>query len=625
MKEVILHVGLHKTGTTSIQDTLYKRENYEVFKENGIRFIEKLDPNNGFGIYSAFSKHPENFHVNLSKGLSMAEIDEYNSFVKQEIINELNKDDRLLISGEDIIALDYDELDNFRKFVEECTEHEIKWNVIMYLRNPVQFLSSWYQQMVQLGVPVVYKNNFDRDIERYYAIPERVVTIFGKHNVTVYEFEKSLDNRHGLTGKFFERLNIDIDKINYIRVNERLSQEATNIAIFMNDKQPLIIDGKVSENRHRFDVVPLFKIKGSKFSLGKNQLYKNLESMHNDFIWIRDNLGIDYTKEKEKLEDIEASAYSVDEISVLESYMQCTDFVKESMLEYYAEKNPRLQEYLIKVQQIDFEFKNHLRKKDNDFSELNDRFDDYKNLTNESISVNNLDRLFIRIKNFDLKNAKIEEFNRSFGEIQHLMHDLYQVKYNSDFEPADFYRELALSIETTGNINLALKYMKYAKLLRNEGSYINEKIDEYKHKLENYTNNDLMQDSDELERVIEDKKRFVENLECALNEQINNSKELEQLIVEKTKYVNELVRLVDEKAGYTKEEIEFYANLYKTLSSITSFEFFKVLMFMIKGLIKFDAKYYKQEFGHIHWMVQTNPRKHFLSTGYPNKVKVKKD
>lgn len=67
-KKIYIHVGFHKTGTSSIQDTCakYRNEllerNYDYLK---ISYANKEINNHGIAIESIFSNKPELFYYNI--------------------------------------------------------------------------------------------------------------------------------------------------------------------------------------------------------------------------------------------------------------------------------------------------------------------------------------------------------------------------------------------------------------------------------------------------------------------------------------------------------------------------------------------------------------------------------
>ena len=72
IKEIILHVGLHKTATASIQRTLYLND--ELLKKKDYLYPKCWPYNHSIPIYSAFCDHPENYHINIKKKYSKEDI-----------------------------------------------------------------------------------------------------------------------------------------------------------------------------------------------------------------------------------------------------------------------------------------------------------------------------------------------------------------------------------------------------------------------------------------------------------------------------------------------------------------------------------------------------------------------
>src|SRR3989304_5866607 len=76
VSEIILHVGLHKTGTSSIQETLFLNENNKILKNHGFLYPKNWVPNHSIPVYSAFCDNPEKYHANIKLGYNLSEIEE---------------------------------------------------------------------------------------------------------------------------------------------------------------------------------------------------------------------------------------------------------------------------------------------------------------------------------------------------------------------------------------------------------------------------------------------------------------------------------------------------------------------------------------------------------------------
>lgn len=69
-KIIYIHMGLHKTGTTTLQTLLSC--NKEILRKQGFCYpISSLFTiNQSIPIYSAFCNSPENYHINIRQKLS---------------------------------------------------------------------------------------------------------------------------------------------------------------------------------------------------------------------------------------------------------------------------------------------------------------------------------------------------------------------------------------------------------------------------------------------------------------------------------------------------------------------------------------------------------------------------
>src|SRR6056297_3417471 len=116
-KTIILHVGVTKTGSTSIQKTLFDEKNRELLAKKGYLFPKCWGSNHWPQMLSAFSSNPETLKLNIIAGFTKEEITEYNyrnlNQLQKEIYNTNFK--HLLLSGEMISSMKKKELKNMRK------------------------------------------------------------------------------------------------------------------------------------------------------------------------------------------------------------------------------------------------------------------------------------------------------------------------------------------------------------------------------------------------------------------------------------------------------------------------------------------------------------------------------
>src|SRR5688500_5651714 len=69
MRDILIHCGVHKTGTSSIQRAL--AANRTKLLEAGVLYPSFRS--NHFELYSAFCEDPLDYHVNKSRGITSAQ------------------------------------------------------------------------------------------------------------------------------------------------------------------------------------------------------------------------------------------------------------------------------------------------------------------------------------------------------------------------------------------------------------------------------------------------------------------------------------------------------------------------------------------------------------------------
>src|SRR6056297_768733 len=152
MREVILHIGMHKAGTTSIQDSLSKIDS------NGFRTIRFAEKNHSIPIYTIFSEKRLSYHVWKNKGYNESQIIEkkaaYEKILEEEIRDE--SVDCFILSGEDMSILTENEQINLCEFFKE---RNLRVRVIYVIREPFSFAASLNQQIAQSGTRALVKLN----------------------------------------------------------------------------------------------------------------------------------------------------------------------------------------------------------------------------------------------------------------------------------------------------------------------------------------------------------------------------------------------------------------------------------------------------------------------------------
>jgi len=190
-KTLILHIGTHKTGTSSIQYSLLRNSN--LLQKNSIRYV------------------PLHRYRNILKDLAQEQIDlkKFQKFACDPLSALLLSAERL--SGNLATYNDnlFQELINLKKISEHF---DFKLKVMCYLRKQDSYLESAYMQHLKWG----YKDTFSKFLEAkensqdWLMFYESLRSIFDENNLVVKPFEKKFLYQNDVVADFWKELGIDL-------------------------------------------------------------------------------------------------------------------------------------------------------------------------------------------------------------------------------------------------------------------------------------------------------------------------------------------------------------------------------------------------------------------------------
>lgn len=272
MSTVILHVGTHKTGSTSIQKTL-GHFRAQLLQEG----VSLYEGTNHTDFYRAFTDVPESFHQYYRGWRKKLRRDKVRGKIKKYFAE--SKCSQHLITAEDLSLLSRDSLSEMRRFLmEECGCSNV--HAVCVIREPLEYLNSSLQQFIKPGMTSLHDflfNDFANYrlqgcpdfhggmqnilMQLYFPIPERLISAFGAEHVTFHRFDSAV--RHGLTRTLLESVLLGkaMGWLKELRYNESMSHEACLLLGEYNDRNPLFtVDYRLNKRRNREKcVVPLLR------------------------------------------------------------------------------------------------------------------------------------------------------------------------------------------------------------------------------------------------------------------------------------------------------------------------------------------------------------------------------
>ncbi|MBN0987275.1 hypothetical protein [Amphritea pacifica] len=144
MRKCILHIGMHKTGSSTIQDYL---QTHRTQLGEGVVYAD-LGPANHSGAFQyAFLDNPHGQGMIARKNFSKEKVDKLVESFKSKIISALEADyNTLIFSGEGILNLSESNLFTLKKLISLYVDEII---VVAYVRPVISYMTSAFQQMLK--------------------------------------------------------------------------------------------------------------------------------------------------------------------------------------------------------------------------------------------------------------------------------------------------------------------------------------------------------------------------------------------------------------------------------------------------------------------------------------------
>ena len=257
MAKLYLHIGLHKTASSSFQlscasnqaELLRQKIAYPLFACAGTS--QKEIENHSIPLFSLYTQDPSQYPINLRWQVPNLEVT--NESYQEQLRHALNQKNDLLLSGEDIASLEPDELSHLRNDLEASGRELV---VFACVRSPYAFHCSQVQQQVKDGVAM---NPAGLCPQRHRI--KKLVTVFGD-SIHWIPFRKACQHSQGPVGSFFSFCRIDSTNISIRNSNEGRCAEHVRIQNLLNHQQPRIRDGQLNPQHIR-----LKPFEGSRFLL----------------------------------------------------------------------------------------------------------------------------------------------------------------------------------------------------------------------------------------------------------------------------------------------------------------------------------------------------------------------
>ncbi|MGP4963625.1 hypothetical protein [Psychrobacter celer] len=306
-----LHVGMHKTGSSSIQEALF---NHKFISST--KYLNIGVANHSIPFYSLLTENPEQYHINRRGNRNFYDCLKFNQKNLEIIDQYISKsEENIIISGEDISVLPTEKLETLKKFLVSYFDSV---QILIYIRSPHSFMSSGLQELIKNGLS---GDGFDMLFSgtlypSYQKIISKFDYVFGRSNVEIRLFDKEHLRDGDIVQDFISTIGLQ-ENIPSSTVNTSLSLEELSIFYIFNKYYIKGRDMNKDINNKSINLIDLVKpLALNKFKISKNLtkevIIKNLQ----DIEWVSHRVNID-------IEDL--MEFSDDDEKVIISAMHLED------------------------------------------------------------------------------------------------------------------------------------------------------------------------------------------------------------------------------------------------------------------------------------------------------------
>ena len=225
--QCVLHVGVPKAGSTSIQLSLFYR-----LRDPGFRYLSFGNIHSNVGLRLVFEADEEADEVmDLNKfefyGISSNKIEMLRARYREKLLRAVadaqRKERTLILSSEAAWRFNSKRFEKIRDFFHA---EGMQPTIVVYCRSPGDWLSSWYQQSIKMGY-----SDLDDILERlervdFLAYEKKIRMfdqVFGAENVRTHLFDPKDFPGRCVVRHFCHEQGIEISPQTIIRDNDSVS------------------------------------------------------------------------------------------------------------------------------------------------------------------------------------------------------------------------------------------------------------------------------------------------------------------------------------------------------------------------------------------------------------------
>lgn len=263
----------------------------------------KIHANHSVPIITLFSPNPEKTAHLISRGLdSKKKVSHLRTELKAELRKQIDihQPKLLFISAEGLSGMKFGrkDLNAMKTYFKYEYGHQVQFQIIMILRNPVH----WYPSIIQQQLKGIHtlessKNIWQTKSKGYFKQAVKKFTdTFGYEQTTVLRFEDVIKYPNGMASGVLEASGLKKVKLtvkkSLKKKNASMSMEIATLLSGINESVPKIKGPSLNTERKGFKIQHMLGIPGVKFTIDPSLLRALLEQTKADMDWCFKTFGL---------------------------------------------------------------------------------------------------------------------------------------------------------------------------------------------------------------------------------------------------------------------------------------------------------------------------------------------
>ena len=340
-RKIILHAGLPKTGTSTVQNLLHANREF-LLQQEGVLY-PSLAPNLSIPLRTIFRDFQNDSRKPIASRMAGFSIEEE---MKQgdSYLNSLDTEvssqewSTLLLSAEGISNMVSPELEKMREWGERYASD---WTVLVCVRHPVDWSRSVMQQSLKQG-DTLEKLYETPPTPKYRQRISNAISVFGRENVRVFDFESASRGEGGIVSAFATQAGLTATSGDFlasraVRANDSLSLEAARILDSLNRQRPLFAGNVMAPRRPGpgDELTYISRIEGWKFDVPEPVKENIRLQSREDVAWLNETFGLSLYRDV--VDPASQAPYASDSQSHEETVGALSDPAIDSIAEVFGE------------------------------------------------------------------------------------------------------------------------------------------------------------------------------------------------------------------------------------------------------------------------------------------------